>query len=87
MIVLGLRGLQIERHAQEVMAYCGQLVKDFSRFKGDFDVIGKHIGNAQGKYSESLRWLERFEARLEQAVDDDALESRGAEQLRAIDAA
>jgi DNA recombination protein RmuC len=88
MIVLGLRGLQIERHAEEVMSYCGQLAKDFSRFKGDFDVIGKHIGNAQGKYSESLRWLERFEARLEQAVDDDALENRGGgEQLRAIDAA
>jgi DNA recombination protein RmuC len=87
MIVMGLRGLQIERHAQEVMAYCGQLAKDFSRFKGDFDVVGKHIGNAQGKYSESQRWLERFEARLEQAVDDDALESREGEQLRAIDAA
>ena len=87
MIVMGLRGLQIERHAQEVMAYCGQLAKDFSRFKGDFDVIGKHIGNAQGKYSESQRWLERFEARLEQAVDDDAIESREGEQLRAIDAA
>jgi DNA recombination protein RmuC len=87
MIVIGLRGLQIERHAQEVMAYCGQLAKDFSRFKTDFDVIGKHIGNAQGKYGESQRWLERFEARLEQAVDDDALEAREGEQLRAIDAA
>ena len=32
MIVIGLRGLQIEKHAEEVMAYCGQLVKDFSRF-------------------------------------------------------
>jgi DNA recombination protein RmuC len=85
MIVIGLRGLQIERHAQEVMDYCGQLAKDFSRFKGDFEVIGKHIGNAQGKYSESQRWLERFEARLEQAVDDDAIESREGEQLRAIE--
>jgi DNA recombination protein RmuC len=92
MIVIGLRGLQIEQHAQEVMAYCGQLAKDFSRFKDDFDVVGKHIGNAQGKYGEAQRRLERFEARLEQAVDEDALEQRAAgiepgEQLRAIDAA
>ena len=92
MIVLGLRGLQIEKHAQDVMAYCGQLAKDFTRFKEDFDVVGKHIGNAQGKYSESQRRLERFEARLEQAVDQEALEERRAlpepgEQLRAIDAA
>jgi DNA recombination protein RmuC len=32
-IVLGLRGLQIERHAQEVMAYTAQLAKDFGRFR------------------------------------------------------
>ena len=92
MIVIGLRGLQIEKHAEEVMAYCGQLAKDFTRFKDDFDVVGKHIGNAQGKYGEAQRRLERFEARLEQAVDEDALEERRelagpGEQLRAIDAA
>ena len=92
MIVIGLRGLQIEQHAQEVMAYCGQLAKEFSRFKDDFEVVGKHIGNAQGRYGEAQRRLERFEARLEQAVDEDALEQRAGalepgEQLRAIDAA
>jgi DNA recombination protein RmuC len=91
MIVIGLRGLQIEQHAQEVMAYCGQLAKDFSRFRDDFDVVGKHIGNAQTKFGEAERRLTRFEARLEQAVDEDALEQRATaqpgEQLRAIDAA
>ncbi|MBA2384374.1 MAG: DNA recombination protein RmuC [Actinobacteria bacterium] len=92
MIVIGLRGLQIEKHAEEVMAYCGQLVKDFTRFREDFDVVGKHIGNAQGKYGDAQRRLDRFETRLEQAVDEDALEERAAglsvgEQLRAIDAA
>jgi DNA recombination protein RmuC len=92
MIVIGLRGLQIEKHAQDVMAYCGQLAKDFARFRDDFDVVGKHIGNAQGKYGDAQRRLERFETRLEQAVDEDALEERAGgppigEQLRAIDAA
>jgi DNA recombination protein RmuC len=94
MIVIGLRGLQIEQHAQEVMAYCGQLAKDFARFRDDFDVVGKHIGNAQSKYGEAERRLSKFEARLEQAVDENALEERATlqapepgEQLRAIDAA
>jgi DNA recombination protein RmuC len=87
MIVIGLRGLQIERHAQDVMDYCGQLAKDFRRFKTDFDVIGKHIGNAQTKYGESQRWLDRFEERLERAVDEDELAVAENEQLRAIDAA
>ena len=90
MIVLGLRGLQIEKHAQDVMDYCGQLAKDFGRFKTDFDVIGKHIGNAQAKYGESQRWLDLFESRLERALEEDAsapVSIEVGEQLRAIDAA
>jgi DNA recombination protein RmuC len=88
-IVLGLKGMQIERHAQEVMAYCAQLQKDFSLFKRDFDVIGTHIGNAQGKYAEAEKRLSRFETRLERASDTDELEhSEEAGQLpRALDAA
>ena len=88
-IVLGLRGLQIERHAQEVMAYCSQLSKDFGRFRQDFDVVGKHIGNAASKYSESDRRLERLETRLEQATEPAALEEPAtAQELpRALDAA
>jgi DNA recombination protein RmuC len=89
-IVLGLRGLQIERHAQEVMAYCAQLGKDFERFRGDFDVVGKHLGNAQSKYGEADRKLERLEAGLERASDwEAAVEPREevAELPRAVDAA
>src|SRR5215210_3825648 len=52
MIVLGLKGLQIEQHAQEVMAYCAQLQKDFGAFRDDFNMIGKHLGHARNKFSE-----------------------------------
>jgi DNA recombination protein RmuC len=89
-ILLGLRGMQIEQHAQEVMAYCSQLGKDFERFRGDFDTVGKHIGNAQSKYGEAERRLGRLEAQLERASEwDDAgsaeLETGAAP--RALDAA
>jgi DNA recombination protein RmuC len=90
-IVLGLRGLQIERHAQDVMAYCAQLAKDFSRFRDDFNVVGKHIGNAQTKFGEADRRLERLETRLEQATEAtelDASEEPAQPELpRALDAA
>ena len=90
-IVLGLKGLQIEHHAQEVMAYCAQLGKDFERFRTDFEVVGKHLGNAQTKYGEADRKLERLEAGLERATDwHAAVETPGdeAEELpRALDAA
>ena len=68
-ILLGLRGMQIERHAQDVMAYCAQLAKDFERFRSEFDVVGKHIGNAQSKFGEAERRLARLGAGLERAAD------------------
>ncbi|MDQ3777256.1 MAG: DNA recombination protein RmuC, partial [Actinomycetota bacterium] len=64
-ITLGLRGLQIERHAEDVMAFCAQIAKDFERFRSDFEVVGKHLGNAQSKYGEADRRLQRLETSLE----------------------
>jgi DNA recombination protein RmuC len=86
-IALGLKGLQIEQHAHEVMAYVAQLGKDFDRFKVDFDVVGKHLGNAQSKYSEAERRLDRFEAKLERASEQEELEAEPLEVPRALDAA
>jgi DNA recombination protein RmuC len=89
-ILLGFKGLQIEEHAREVMAYCAQLGKDFSRFKEDFELVGTHIGRAQTKYSEAERRLGRFENRLERAADSE-LEAGSPEAMqeipRALDAA
>jgi DNA recombination protein RmuC len=90
LIVLGLKGLQIEQHAHEVMAYCAQLHKDFGRFKEDFDLVGTHLGRAQSKFGEADKRLDRFETKLEQATDSPALEDGGdvvAELPRAVDAA
>ena len=88
-ITLGLKGLQIEQHAHEVMSYCGQLAKDFERFRADFDVVGKHIQNAQSKYGDADRKLGRFETQLERAADwDESVEPvEVAELPRAVDAA
>jgi DNA recombination protein RmuC len=89
-VLLGLKGLQIEQHAHEVMAYCAQLQKDFGRFKDDFDLVGKHLGNAQNKFGDAEKRLDRFETKLDQAVDSRELEEAGdvvAELPRAADAA
>jgi Uncharacterized protein conserved in bacteria len=52
-IALGLRGMQIEEHAHEVMAYVADLRRDFDRFADDFDKVGTHLGHAQSKYHEA----------------------------------
>jgi DNA recombination protein RmuC len=72
MIVLGLRGMQIEQRAEEVMEYCAALQVDFERFKDEFDLVGKHLSNAQGKYAAAEKRLTKFEARLDQAADEQA---------------
>src|SRR6266540_5175353 len=69
-IALGLRGMQIEQHAHEVMAYVADLQRDFGRFTDDFDKIGTHIGHAQSKYHEAGKRLDRFEGKLERAVEE-----------------
>jgi DNA recombination protein RmuC len=68
-IAMGLKGLQIEQTAHEVMAYCAALQKDFGKFREDFELVGTHLSRAQSKYAESDKRLDRFETRLERAAD------------------
>jgi DNA recombination protein RmuC len=88
-IALGLKGMQIEQRAHEVMAYVAQLQGDFDRFRDDFQVVGKHIGNAQSRFAEAEKRLERFDSKLERAAETDAeVPAAVAQELpRALDAA
>ncbi len=90
MVTQGLRALQIERHAEDVMAFCTTLGKDFERFHDEFRKLGTHIGNAQTKYAEADRRAARLGANLERATEweTDELEAAEAKELpRALDAA
>jgi DNA recombination protein RmuC len=90
-ILLGFKGLQIEEHAREVMAYCAQLGKDFGRFREDFELVGTHLGRAQTKYGDAEKRLDRFETKLERAAESEQVEEPPAVELaelpRAADAA
>jgi DNA recombination protein RmuC len=88
-IAMGLKGMQIERTAHEVMAYCAALQKDFGKFHEDFELVGTHLGRAQSKYAEADKRLDRFETALERATDQQ-VEAAPAEPPalpRALDAA
>src|SRR5438876_2212909 len=69
-IALGLRGMQIEEQAHEVMAYVADLRRDFDRFADDFDKVGTHLGHAQSKYHEAGKRLDKFGTKLERAVEE-----------------
>ncbi len=63
-IVLGLRGMRIEKRASEIIKGLSRLYGDLEKFREDFEVLGKHILNAKTKYEEASRKLSRFEDKL-----------------------
>ena len=69
-IVLGMRGMQIEQHAHEVMGYVADLQHDFDKFAEDFDLIGTHLGRAQSKFGDADKRLNKLATKLEQATDE-----------------
>ena len=63
-ILLGLKGMRIEKSAQEIIANLGRLNNDLSRFREDFQVVGKHLSNTKNKYDEAEKKLDRFTDKL-----------------------
>lgn len=63
-ILLGLKGLRIERSAQIIINQIERLKGDFDRFKREFEVVGSHLNNAMGRYQEANKRLDRFGERL-----------------------
>ena len=63
-IVLGLQGLKVEREAQQILGHLSRLKGDFGRFRGEFEVLGRHLSNARNKYDDLDKTVERFGDRL-----------------------
>ncbi len=72
-IVLGLRGLKIERDAHRILNSLSGLNKELEAFQGDFQLVGRHMTNAINKYEEARRRLDKFSFRLEQIESQPAL--------------
>jgi DNA recombination protein RmuC len=63
-IILGLKGLEIEKNAEEIISALGRLRVDFDRFDRDFQLVRTHLRNATVCYDSADRKLQRFEDRL-----------------------
>jgi len=72
-IVLGLKGLQVEKDAQKILALLSSLRKDIGGFQEDFQLVGKHIANAMNKFEEARRRLDKFSFKLEQIESQPSL--------------
>lgn len=65
-IVMGLHGLQIEQEAASIRVKLQELAAGFSAFLGNWDVLGKHLRNAQNQYDDGHKQLTKFSTQLEQ---------------------
>jgi DNA recombination protein RmuC len=73
-IILGLKGMKIEERAKEIIQYLSQLQGDFTKFKDEYALLGKHLGQAQANYATAERRLEQFAQKLLAADQTESLE-------------
>lgn len=66
-IVLGLKGLRIEKTTREIIGRLERLQGDFNAFQHDYDTLGGHIYKAMRKYEEASAKLTRLGDRLQLA--------------------
>lgn len=69
-IVLGLKGLQIEKSAQDIFRSLSRLQGDLGRFRKDFEVLGSHLTNAKTKFDDADKRLIKFSDKLELVSED-----------------
>ncbi len=64
-VLHGLRGLQVEERARELLGEIRQLEEYFTRFWSSYERVGTHLVNAEKQYAESERLAARVRAQLE----------------------
>jgi DNA recombination protein RmuC len=75
-IVTGLKGMQVEARAREILAKLGRLQRDFARFAEAFRLVGRHLSSAYTKYEEAEKMSGRIGDRL-QGITGETLEDGG----------
>jgi DNA recombination protein RmuC len=65
-ILMGLKGMQVEENARRLLGSLAGLQKQFESFAEVYEKLGSHLRNAQQSYAEADRKLERARLDLEQ---------------------
>lgn len=63
-ICLGLKGMQVERNAKEILANLNRMQDDVKKFGEDFRLVGNHLQNAKTKFDDADKKLSRFQDKL-----------------------
>ena len=74
-IATGLRGLQIEKHAQRIHQQLRQLTTDVQLLLTDFALVGKHLFQAKAKHEDAGKKLDHLNLLLAQIDADDSTDA------------
>ena len=66
MVLMGLRGIQVEENARRLLGHMAGLKKQFDSFSDVFDKLGTHLRHAQQSYEDAESKLTRAQNALEQ---------------------
>ena len=68
-IILGLKGLHIEKTAHDILGHLGRLQGDLQDFQEDYSTLGGHIRHATQKYDDAAIKLTRLGDKLQLASE------------------
>ncbi len=71
-IVTGLKGMQVEARAREILVELGRLQREFARFGEAFRLVGRHLQSASGKYEEAEKLASKVGDRLQSVTGREA---------------
>jgi DNA recombination protein RmuC len=64
-VAMGLKGMQLEERTKEVLAKLSHMGHEMCGIMETYTVLGTHLKNAAGKYTETNKRLEKFSTGLE----------------------
>lgn len=73
-ICLGLRGLKVEENAKVILKSLSALSVETDKFKEDFNILGRHILDANTKYNDAQKRFEKVSERLISIQDTKKIE-------------
>lgn len=64
-VLIGLKGMQIEKEARNILELLGKMQKDFNRVDDEFGRVGTHLEQALKKHGEAVKVFGRLKGRVE----------------------
>ena len=75
-ILQGMKALKIEENAKNILKSLSALDIEINRFKEDFNTLGSHLSNANTKYTDSQRRLDKVTDKLTNIQDTKKIEAK-----------